>query len=332
MCCSHIQLNKISSEFGLKSKTTINQIINDSKYLLKQLSAEIISEKAHSVAKQAEIYLKSHNKTLSELQQDEKFRAIAVQPVGKTGYTALTEYPSGICRFHKKREIENVDLHSLADKLPEFWQIMSKSLTGKESYGFYTWKEPDTGKLREKYMHIVPINATTADGKHMTVAATTYTDEFYEQIIQLEQISRQRIEELTKKMNKTFTTLKTILTAIFTGAIIFAIAISFILTKKIVVPLKKLTAASNQLKKGRFNVKLASSKTSEINELSEAFRRMRSEIKLRDALLNTLLKALKGKYGKLTTILVRKDIQRLIDKDPKIKKLLPKNLRRLMKD
>jgi len=331
MLFSHLTLSRMDKDFQQSSKTTINKIIASNKELLKQVAADVVREKAHSVAKQVEIYMKSHNKTLAELQRDPTFKAIAVQPVGKTGYTALTEYPAGICRFHKKKEIVDLDLHSLADKLPEFWRIMAKSLSGAESYGFYTWKEPNIGKLREKYMHIIPINATTADGKRMSVAATAYVDEFYEQINQIENDSQTKLNGLMNIMDQTFAELSTVLIIIFVITLIAAITTSIIIAKMLTTPLKRLTLALNKLKQGDFNITLPHTTTNEFEELSDALRRMSKEIKLRDALLNTLLKTLRGKYGKLAAILMRKDVQSLIKKIPQVKKLLPRNILRALK-
>ena len=49
-----------------------------------------IKQKAEDVAKQVEIYIKSNPElTVLDLQNDSYFQNIAVQPVGKTGYTAL---------------------------------------------------------------------------------------------------------------------------------------------------------------------------------------------------------------------------------------------------
>ncbi len=43
-------------------------------------------------------------------------------------------------------------------------------------------------------------------------------------------------------------------------------------------------------------------------------------------MLNSLLNAFKGKFGNIATIIVRKNIQELVKKNPRIEKILPKNL------
>ncbi|MDP2750330.1 MAG: hypothetical protein Q8O89_05860, partial [Nanoarchaeota archaeon] len=135
----------------------------------------LLSQKA---AEQAGEYIRTHpNMTVKDLQNDSVFQKIAVQPVGRTGYTALTDVSTLINRFHKNPKIVGTDLSLLSKSLPAFWGVMSKSRYGQEAEGFYDWKEAD-GSIRQKYMHIQPIDAVTADNVTMNVAATTYVDEY----------------------------------------------------------------------------------------------------------------------------------------------------------
>ena len=139
-----------------------------------------IKQKAEDVAKQVEIYIKSNPElTVLDLQNDSYFQNIAVQPVGKIGYTALTDYNTLICKFHKNPAIINLQLKTLAEKLPGFWSIMSKTKGGYEAEGTYDWEEAD-GTIKQKYMYIALVNAKTADGVGLSVAATTYLDEYEE--------------------------------------------------------------------------------------------------------------------------------------------------------
>jgi ABC-type amino acid transport substrate-binding protein len=52
-----------------------------------------IKQKAEDIARQVEIYLRAYpDKTLKDLQNDTEFQKIAIQPVGKTGYTVVSDY------------------------------------------------------------------------------------------------------------------------------------------------------------------------------------------------------------------------------------------------
>jgi len=153
-------------------------------------ASQSIKDKAVSVAKQIEIYLISNpHLTLNDLQEDPYFQEIAVQDVGLTGYTAVTEYDTLICRFHKNPDIVDKDLSEVASTLPGFWNIMSRTKGGLETEGVYDWLEPD-GLTRQKYMYIAVVGPKTADGVGLHVAATTYLDEYDA----LEVVSKERIQ------------------------------------------------------------------------------------------------------------------------------------------
>ena len=137
-----------------------------------------IKNKALEVSGQIELFLKEHSDmSVADLQEDPEFQKIAVQSVGTTGYTALTNYNSLVCRFHKNPDIVDMNLENLAEKLPDFWQIMKASQNGKVASGFYDWREQD-GSIKQKYMYIAPLKISTSDGVYFSVAATTYLDDF----------------------------------------------------------------------------------------------------------------------------------------------------------
>ncbi|KKQ54244.1 MAG: hypothetical protein US83_C0013G0011 [Candidatus Falkowbacteria bacterium GW2011_GWC2_38_22] len=137
-----------------------------------------IKQKAEDVARQVEIYLKAHpEKTVSDLQADEYFQNIAVQTVGKTGYTAVTDSNTLVNYFHKNKKLINTDFSLLAEKFPEFYAITVRAKEGKKYDGVYNWLEED-GSVKKKYMYIVNVNSLTADNVSLNVAATTYLDEY----------------------------------------------------------------------------------------------------------------------------------------------------------
>lgn len=161
--------------------------VAESTDLMKQLGEEAIEQKAVDTAKQVALYLEAHPDLLAQpenLIADPQLSQIAVQPVGKTGYTALYDN-QGITYFHVNPALVGQDMHMLEDTLPEFWAIFEASLDGTKVGSFYIWKEPD-GALREKYMQCVPV-----EGTNFRIAATTYIDEFYAPIRETEQKARQ---------------------------------------------------------------------------------------------------------------------------------------------
>ncbi|MCJ7705491.1 MAG: Cache 3/Cache 2 fusion domain-containing protein, partial [Desulfobacterales bacterium] len=161
-------LKEIGTE-SLKELSTVS--LKETKASLDKMGEKIIEEKALSVASQMEVFIKSHPKMKREdLFKDPWLKEIAVQKVGETGYTAVHD-TRGINYFHTNPHIVGTDLHQLADRLPAFWKILEKSLTGPAS-GYYDWKDAD-GKVRPKYMVLTPVKDTD-----LIVASTTYIQEF----------------------------------------------------------------------------------------------------------------------------------------------------------
>jgi hypothetical protein len=168
---------------GLMQMRTMNRdTISESTAAMKKLGEDAIQQKAFDVAKQVELYLNAHPDLLSDpaiLMADAELAKIAVQPVGKTGYTAV--YGSnGITYFHSNPALVGVNMEILAEKLPAFWALFSSSLDGSMVGSYYDWADPD-GSIRQKYMQCVPVGAT-----QLRVAATTYIDEFYQPITSTE--------------------------------------------------------------------------------------------------------------------------------------------------
>ncbi|MCP4762137.1 MAG: response regulator [archaeon] len=137
-----------------------------------------IRQKAYDVAKQVALYIKANpQKTIVDLQNDSYFQKIAIQPVGNTGYTALTNTDTLTCMLHKNPKLLNFKLEKLADTLPQFWNLIYQTKDGKEVEGEYVFKDPD-GQLKKKYMSIAVVYAKTADNVPLTIAATAYLDDY----------------------------------------------------------------------------------------------------------------------------------------------------------
>ncbi len=137
-----------------------------------------IEQKAHDVAKQIEIYLNAYSeKTLEDLQDDMVFKDIATQKVGVTGYVAVLSYNDLVTRFHPDPTRVNTELESLETVFPELWEIMKGVRRGYDSFGTYEFTDPDGG-VRDKYTYVATVGVKTADGVGLSVAATTYLDEY----------------------------------------------------------------------------------------------------------------------------------------------------------
>jgi len=161
---------------NLITKTTYD-LNGEAEAGLQKLGEKIIQMKARDGAKQIEIYFRMHpNHGIREMRRDPLFMDMALQKVGKTGYTAIYETGIPIFRVHPNRNLIDKDVAFLAKDLPSWWTLVKATLSGAEVSGYYDWRDSD-GSIRKKYMTITPVKVPL-QGKIMMFAATTYIDEF----------------------------------------------------------------------------------------------------------------------------------------------------------
>jgi GAF domain-containing protein/HAMP domain-containing protein len=256
----------VASYAGLRAMDRVGSLATDeSTQALKGLGEDSIHRQALSVARQVELYLEAHPEMLTipakELEADKELAAIALQPVGKTGYTAL--YDSGaVTHFHSNPAIVGTDLHTLAGTLPEFWRIMEASLSGAPVDGYYKWKEAD-GSLRDKYMSCVPVGKT-----RFRVAATTYIDEF-SQPIQNTQAKIAGISQATQWQ----------LVGVAGMAGVLAVLAAVFLGVMMVRPLGRIAEGAQLLSQGKLDHELGVGSQDEIGQLAAVINQMAREIK-----------------------------------------------------
>jgi len=247
-------------------------ITSESGQVVTHLAENIIKAKAKSVASQVLLYLNSHRKLKKEdFQQDEEFKKIAVQKVGVTGYTALYQLPDseGIWRTwaHVNPKIIGIDMSKLKKPLgkafPGFWKVYTGVKGGKESKGYYRWKDKD-GKIRDKFMVCVPVGNTS-----YVIAATTYLDEFTKEVKGLEKKAG-AISANTK--NAVFMILGSTLVLIA----LIVLWYGHVLTKRI----KSLTVLAEQISLGALDEEIEIRSKDEIGDLGEAIGRMQESIRL----------------------------------------------------
>lgn len=249
-----------------------------SEAVLRQMAEDFVRQKALDVAFQLELYLQAHPAmTVEDLQNDPNFREMAVQPVGKTGYTAVHDSDTVINRFHRNPGMENLDLHSLSHKLLDFEAIIEASLDGKYSHGYYQWKEPN-GDLRDKFMYIAPLSEKTAEGVRFGVAATTYIDEFTRSIQAAQDVSHSTTRYLTMTANRLIESFGT------TGFLFMGIGVALVLAlacwagiyfSRAITHLQEATRAVNQ---GDFDVRVERTMSGDVGELIEDFNQMIAQL------------------------------------------------------
>lgn len=237
-----------------------------------KLSEDIIANIARSVALQCKLYLESHPELdKKDFNNHLTFSKIAVQKVGRTGYTALYELPDaqGIWRTwaHANPKIIGIDMSTLKETLkenfPGFWKIFIGVKGGKESKGYYTWIDPD-GKVREKFMVCTPIAGT-----NFVIAATTYIDEFTQPMKEVERASAEHVERVRNIS----------IIALAVALLIFG-AIVFLFGHRLTNKIRQLTSAADRISVGDLDFEIKLKSNDEIGDLAEAISRMQDSIKL----------------------------------------------------
>jgi HAMP domain-containing protein len=242
--------------------------LKESKSALDRLGEKIIREKSIDVATQMEIFIKSHPKMKKDdYSRDPWLKAIAVQKVGETGYTAIHD-DKGINYFHVNPQIVGTDLHDLSKKLPAFWKILEASLKGPAS-GYYDWKDAD-GKIRSKYMYLSPVKDTD-----LIVAATTYIDEFSKPTKAIEekmkQIERGYLNEYEKKFQMFY--------LIILAALIVLLVVIYFYSRSVIRPIRYLSEVADKISMGELDTPIEIKAKGEVGVLADSIERMQMSVK-----------------------------------------------------
>jgi len=233
---------------------------------MKKLGEESIQQKAEDTARQVDLYLEAHPELLTDsetLMADIQLAAIAVQPVGETGYTALYD-DKGIVYYHSNPKLVGQNMSMFANSLPEFWAIFETSLDGTKVGSYYVWKEPDDS-LRDKYMECVPVKGT-----NLRIAATTYIDEFYAPI-----------RETELKAEQIYATTRTQAIAALVAVAGLAILGGWWTSSSISKPVTALVKASQAVEKERYedvNLGEVEKRSDEMGGLARVFSSMAAQV------------------------------------------------------
>ncbi len=239
--------------------------IDSGKAALEQIGRATIYDQATTTAQQLAAYFHANPEIdlahLLDYADDETMRSLAVQPVGKTGYTAILD-ADGVVYFHPNPALIGINMAVLSEKLPDFWRILSRGLDGTLSSGDYDWIEPD-GSTRQKYMVVMPVGDT-----QFRVAATTYLDEFSESTRQIETALRD-VATLTRQ--RFFGTI--LLVAL--GVLILALLTSVWVT----TPLREMAEAAVLVSAGKWDAIQPSRRRDELGILNQAFYNMTAQVR-----------------------------------------------------
>lgn len=256
--------------------TLASQITDESTALVLEEGKEQLMQKARDVAVQCEIFLRNHpDLEREDFFYDPEFSGIAVQSVGKSGYTCLLQVPepdrgqNWTLWAHPNPNIIGIDdidmlRKALGPHFPHFFKILSAAQGMKESQGFYSWKDPD-GKIRDKYMAVTPIKL---EGLPFLLMSTEYIDEF-----------TKKTETLRTKASKLAQDTTKLLVFIGLGGILIMAIVIIIYGYRLTRNIKYLTEAADRISVGDLEAEIEVSSKDEIGNLADAISRMQDSLR-----------------------------------------------------
>lgn len=269
-----------------EAKNMSQLAIQDSTNALLDLGETVVKNQAVATKQLVELYLKTHpDITAEELIADKDFQKIAIQPIGNKGYTTVVQTKTQNIIAHPNQSMMGKDLiENLKsnEKMQDWWRVVNVTWEeNKDNSGYYKWPEAD-GTYSDKYMYLAVIDEKLTGEINLSVAATTYIDEFSSPIIKTEKNISESVNTMLVNIitsTDSLSTQNTIL-VITIITIFLTILAGILFSHSITKPIKQLTVAGNKISKGDIDVDIPEIKTNdEIKDLSESFKSAFAAIK-----------------------------------------------------
>ncbi len=147
---------------------------------MESLAIQQVRGLLRAAAKQVELYLAGRRQIdIAALQADAAFEAIAVQPLGETGYTAIIDRRRQCPLFHIDKRVINLGLEEFKrerppELTPGFFEWYERVLRGEECHAYYLSKDVHD-QVRQKFQYSFPLDI--AD-QQWAMVAVAFLDEF----------------------------------------------------------------------------------------------------------------------------------------------------------
>ncbi len=255
--------------------TLSSHVASEKRSIVTSLIEKSVIQRAEDVADEVKLYLDTHPEiSIEQLGYDLEFREIALQKVGKTGYTAVDHVTeSGRWLFVAGPEV--VLEHGIRKNLvnEELFHLLQKRILENESKkmkGMFVQAE-QTGRLVTGYQ-------TFVDGKRFQAIAPVAEYPLFVHATALISEVSQSLDKLQEKVVVTRIKIqKNVLLVLAAITALIAIIILFCSTS-IARKLKKLTEISNRISKGNKDVSIDSFGNDELGELAESIKNLQDSI------------------------------------------------------
>ena len=174
----HLKKMKFDIE-SLKESKEVKNLLSEELVFDEFAIKKDVDGKTKIVAKEIENYLRSRpGMSIRDLQTSPEFQRIAVQPVGKDGYTIIGDLNSMTILFDKFPGFIDFDIREDAAKFKGVIDLVSKlSGDAESSEGFFDWIETE-GEIEEKYGKFIKISTKPSGSGDFFVGAAALVDEY----------------------------------------------------------------------------------------------------------------------------------------------------------
>jgi len=233
-----------------------------------------IYQKASDIAKEIYFYLQLHpDLAEAEIMRDPKLNSIAIQKVGRTGYTIVYD-TKGKILFATDPGIVGTNLRNLGGEPSYYSSIFERSLLGGEASGYYKYKGPADTEERTKYMCTVPVESSD-----LIVNASTYLDEFSSAADDTRSRISSAVDEMSNQVDKQAREAELIFIAVIVSMVVVVSGVSFLLSETITRPVMALTRGSEQFAIGDLDYRFDVHTGDEMQVLAEQFNNMGDALK-----------------------------------------------------
>ena len=136
-----------------------------------------VDGKVGVIAKEVDNYIRAHpSMTLDDLKGSSEFQAIAVQQIGREGYSSLLDAEEKVIHFHIDSDSIGIKLDVLEGD-SDIANILEDARARGFGEGYYDWVDIN-GINRKKYAEARLVGEETADGIQLLSITTSYIDDY----------------------------------------------------------------------------------------------------------------------------------------------------------